>query len=223
MKKIIFLASALTAFSFVSKAQFTKGEVELGLGLSVSNSHSYNPTSSNSSSSFNTFNAALVPDISYFVSDKWVIGTGLIFSLSQAKGTDVSGSNSTSSSDNINSIGIAPFVRRYYKMGDKVAVFAQMGFSLAFGGGTRVYSNSSTATSTSTELYKTTDFGLGFAPGINYALSERWILEASTNFFSLDFTTKKYPDGSPNSTSSNLNFTSLPNSIMFGIKVILHK
>ncbi|HXC03125.1 MAG TPA: outer membrane beta-barrel protein [Bacteroidia bacterium] len=220
MKKL-FLVLLTFPFFHTASAQFTKGEANMGLGISMGNTHSNITGSGSNSSSTNQFNLSLVPDFGYFVSDKWMIGAGIEFITSTNKSVDISASGTATTTTNLHSVGLTPFARRYYKIGDKFALFAQMSLSVAFGGG-----KSETVvggSSSSSDEPTSTDLVLGFAPGVNYALNERWILEAGTSLLSLGFNTLKYPSGTDNQTQSNLQFSLIPSSINLGIKIILHK
>ena len=107
MKKTTIMAILL--FSSLANAQITKGNWMVGGSGSFINYKNTYPDH-NTETTYSGYALYLLPNVGYFVADNFSIGSIVNFSFDNPSGSD----------NNSLSIGLAPFVRYYFRKSDKI-------------------------------------------------------------------------------------------------------
>ena len=110
MKKLILSIVALSSLTLASYAQTEKGKFILG-GTAL-----YETSKSDAANANSAENLNLVPNLGYFVSDNFAIGTGIGYSFSKAAVASATGIN--------NAVIVSPFGRYYAGLSDQFKFFA---------------------------------------------------------------------------------------------------
>jgi hypothetical protein len=164
MKKTLLLACTIVSFATISHAQIKKGSVLLGGGISVGKS-----TTETNSEEGKSNSISFSPAVGLAIKDNWVVG--LFAGISNYENRP----STVTSKQTIESFGGGLFVRRYNSLGK--------GFYL-YGHGAISYSNFSQRQMPSTDFqmnYSSKGVGIYISPGVAYAVSNRFHLEASLN------------------------------------------
>ena len=187
MKKFL-LASLCLSICFLSNAQISKGSVLLGGGISASTGKGESNTSSSKSNGF-----TLKPSFGFAAKDNQVFGVTVGYGRGKTKSD-----NSTSESNNHNA-GV--FYRRYLPLGKAFYLFGEAGFGYHSG-----KTENKTPATSSENLQQQTNIGLSLFPGVTYAVSKKFHLEASiNNLFSLYYHKSKNEQTTFGDTNKNEN------------------
>jgi hypothetical protein len=160
MKKLLLSLVAVAGLVYGANAQTEKGKIMLG------GSVGFNSTkvegAAKSDVSFN-----IVPNVGYFVSDNFAIGTGVGYT-----------SNKEVSDNNLNqAFRVAPFGRYYVNLSDQFKFFGQLSVPMEFGNDKFVDNNGNTGA----KIAKTTDIGVNLAPGFAFFPTKKIGIEVSVN------------------------------------------
>jgi outer membrane protein len=190
MKKAIFTFSIilLTKLSVVAQKS-TEGFVK-GSNF-ISGQFAF---SSTSTGEFKTTSIDLSPSFGYFISNNLSIGLQVGVTNSQSS---FSGTNLTK----VNGFTGGVYARYYTNPTSKFSVFGSAG--LNFG-----------STNNITDSLKTTNYSIGFAPGISYFLSDHFAIE--TTIGSLGFSSSK-PDSEGADATNSINFGLNLSTVSFGL------
>lgn len=164
MKKVLIIA-VLAVFGLTNvNAQEASNGYEKG-DVFISGAIGYGSESTEINKS-NTFEIS--PGIGFFVSEN--IAIGVQFGYKNNKSKNVIG-NTTTTTEDISTVSLGGFGRYYFMPDNEFSLFAE----LAVGYVSR--ENNLTE-------FKVNGFGVGFAPGISYFLSDHFALEATFGIFS---------------------------------------
>lgn len=214
MKRFLLLACTIISLSTISQAQITKGSILLGGGAS------YIKQQSESGTSENDYNSLYInPAVGLAVNEKWVVGISGGFSTSKSK------PSTPTQKDESNGYSGGVFARRYATLGKNFFLF---------GNGDAQYSQSTRKQIFNTDQSRSSvskTIAVSVAPGIAYAISKRFHLEASlSNLISLSYNKEEIDNftlGSSTTSESkafgiatNLNPSS---SLSIGFRIILGK
>ncbi|HEY1061120.1 MAG TPA: outer membrane beta-barrel protein [Daejeonella sp.] len=150
MKKLILSIVALSSLTLASYAQTEKGKFILG-GTAL-----YETSKSDAANANSAENLNLVPNLGYFVSDNFAIGTGIGYSFSKAAVASATGIN--------NAVIVSPFGRYYAGLSDQFKFFGQASVPMAFGTVKAVDANGDAGAKAGTS----TSFGVALSPGFVY-------------------------------------------------------
>ncbi len=193
MKKLFIVAITALGFTFAAQAQdvtSANGGFENG-DVFISGSVGFGSEKTGDLSS-NVFNIA--PKVGFFVSENIAVGAQIGYTSykNENDGTDVLDTNEFSA-------GV--FGRYYFTPMSQFSVFAELGVDLNSG---KDKLNDS----------KYNGFGLDFAPGISYFVSNNFAIEASIGV--LGYSTSK-PDFDGADSTNNFNLGLNLNDVLFGI------
>lgn len=183
MKKTLLLACTIILLSIISHAQIKKGTVLLGGSVGFSKNENGNDGNENKSKTFSVF-----PSVGLAIKDNWVIGLSGGYS-----GTNYEPATPTSEyeSDGYSS-GI--FIRHYKPLGKNFYLYGNAGIN---------YNKSKSRESQIPNYHRTTvtnGVSLAITPGLTYAVSKHFHLEASlNNLLSLSYnksSEERYSSGS---------------------------
>jgi len=146
MKKLFLTLTAVAALTFASQAQTEKGKFIVGGQLGFESSKIKDTDNKGNSFSIN-------PTVGYFVSDNWVVGTGVGYNWAKAE-------SSKEASVKVDAFKVAPFVRNYVGDG-QFKFFSQLSVPMAWG------KNTVTAAGTDVES-KFENYGVEIAPGFAF-------------------------------------------------------
>lgn len=185
---------AIVATSSVAMAQtegFTKGSLFISGNVGFS---STTEPGTPDDTKINSFNFS--PRVGYFVTDKVAVGIGLGFGSN--KNDD--GTTEVKSTD----LSIGAFGRYYFTPANKFSMMLQLAAD---------YTTSKNEVD-GNETGKLNGFGVNFAPGLNYFISNRLALETTVGV--LGFNSSK-PDVDGADATTNFNFNLGLNNITFGL------
>jgi Outer membrane protein beta-barrel domain len=172
MKNILFLFACILLVN-ICGAQINKGSSLLGLSFNLSNGTSDYGINSNTTKGF-----TISPSYGYAIRNNKVVGITLDYVQSSIKGNQ-------DEPYTYHSYGAGAFIRKYLPLGK--------GFHL-YGEGTVRY-NYSKAENNPVSVYSksiSNTFGVDLTPGISYALSRHFQLEAGMNsLFSMNYSFSK--------------------------------
>jgi hypothetical protein len=165
MKRLLLLACALVSLSTISQAQITKGSVLLGGSIGF-----YRGETKTGVNESKTNNLAFHPAVGIAINNNWAIGLTAGFSNYRWKTVDA---QIHDQKDKQFLSGV--FVRRYSPIGKNFYLYGngQVAYTQNEQSGVHSYGYSSNFTSKG--------IALNLAPGIAYALSKRFHVEASLN------------------------------------------
>ncbi len=220
MKKIVLLTSvSLLLLTLSSSAQIKKGSVLLGGGISGGKSKYESSSQENTSSGISFY-----PSVGIALKDNVVVGLDLSYSHSKSDQP-----NPTYVNRNVqNNYSAGVFYRRYTGLGKNFYLFGNG--SLYYGRNEQTQ-ESGLNTSVSKSVQKRNGVGLGFYPGVAYAVSKRFHLEIGlNNLVSLYYSKNKTENTTNNTTTttkgSDFSFTTNVSSnspIALGFRVVLGK
>lgn len=159
MKKLILSIVTLAAISFSSNAQTEKGKFIVG------GTASYQSTKSDADNAKANESLSLVPNLGYFVSDNFAIGTGLGYNYSKTAVASPTGKEEA--------IIVSPFGRYYMGLSDQFKFFGQVSVPMAFGATNSTDANGDVIDKTGTS----TSVGVAVSPGFAYFPTKKIGLE----------------------------------------------
>jgi hypothetical protein len=182
MKKLLFLS--FLALPFVTNAQISQGNIQLGLNLSFSNStDEINSVGTQVYKTTNNF-FIIAPDFDYFITDKISIGGSVIYKTTSYKELN-------SPTEGSNEFYIGPRLGYYKMIGDRFGLLVNTAF---------YYHSESLEQSDgsgSTIKLDGTGFEMNIKPGFIYFLSDKFAFRGDINGFT--YTTMRYePSGGGN-------------------------
>ncbi len=207
MKKVFTLFTIATFCFTAANAQINKGSILLGGNIS---GNTYNSkTSSSPSSTYKTSGFNFSPTVGVAVKQNLIIGGSLQFGTGKT--------SSTNNNDiNRNSYGVGVFVRKYKQLSKSDFYF------LGEADGNVSFSKE-TIKSSPQFIRKQTSVGIGLTPGIAYAVSKRFHLEAALqNLVSLGYTNTNENGTTSDSFGISTNLSGM-NSISFGFRFFIAK
>jgi len=209
MKKLYFLCAVVLGCTAV-QAQVKKGDIVLGGNLGYNHSSSKEDNSGITTSSGN--NLAINPSFGKVIKDNLVLGFDVNYTHGSATYT---GNNTTTG----NGGGGGVFLRKYKPLGNGFYLFGQSSLTGNYTHNAQV--NPSVGQGQiQNETGDVTSFALQFFPGIAYALSPKWQLEAGLpSFFSITYSHAREKElftggvGIPTLTSETNNNFSITSSL----------
>lgn len=219
MKKILFIALALSSISITSKAQITKGSILIGGDLSLNSSKSVSRSPSNTFTS-KTKGIYISPVFGMAFKENLIFGGSLTFGTSK---TEYNGSSNEGESDYF---GAGLFLRKYKNIGNKGFYFFLQSDLKWFNSEQEVKSPGFYI-----ENSKHNEYSLSLYPGLSYAVSRKFHIEAGlANLLSISYYSKDgfRQNSNVTETDSEKGFglsSSLDNGsvINIGIRFILSK
>jgi len=157
-------------------------------------------TSGNSEVDASRSSFEILPYAGYFVSEKMIVGLGLGYS----------GVKDADDSDNYTSTGlfnINPFARYRTSPSEKFGLYGEFGLNVGLGNSKIVVGGNDAGTG------NTTNIGVYLGPGVDYAIADRWVINALWGALSYNNLSIKDVDGS----SSNFAFGLNPRNIRFSL------
>jgi hypothetical protein len=177
MKKALLLACTFISIVAVSHSQITKGSILLGGNIGLNKSKIQSETNQSSKSNTVNFN----PTAGIAIKDNWVVGINAGFSDFEA---DPSAYYSYMRDQEVYSGGI--FVRRYSTLGKNFYLYGNGSINYNKTSHSQIYTNNHE------NYYYSKGVALSIAPGIAYAISRRFHLEASLNdLLTVGYTTSR--------------------------------
>lgn len=150
MKKLILSIIALSGLSLGSYAQTEQGKYILG------GTASYQSSKSDATNANAAENLSLVPNLGYFVSDNFAIGTGIGYNYSKTADASATGMNQA--------VVVSPFGRYYAGLSDQFKFFGQASVPMTFGTVKSVDANGDTGA----KVGSSTSVGVDLSPGFAY-------------------------------------------------------
>ena len=219
MKKVILFTIISCSLHSISKAQISKGSIFFGGGISINDTKYNNPSGNTQGIKENVL--SVTPAIGIAIKENLVAGIKLKYGHSE----NVYNSSPISLSENeTTSYGGGIFLRKYLTLGKGFYVFGDGALEYTKDKTTQNSMNINAPTILSHAEAKGWNLGLGFKPGVSYAVSKKFHLEAGLpNLLSLDYGRSKSSNSGKRTTfglSSNAGSLS---SFSFGFRVLLAK
>ncbi len=204
MKKSILLIFVIALY-FNANAQIHIGG-SVGFSSDNSKSTSEGTTVEEPSSTY----IKLMPDVEYMLADNFSVGGQIGFSFNKTK--DAPDDTETA----LFMFEIAPYTRMYFPLSENIEFFGEGGIGFARG------TEKITVEGTSNDGNTYTDFSLGVAPGLRYAISEKLKLELRAGYLGYGFSSIDDNDD-PETVQKNNKFGFNLNlsTVAFGIKYTL--
>jgi opacity protein-like surface antigen len=181
MKKAFILAACLLVASIATKAQTYKMWLSGTASMSSTNDKFGGTTDKSSTGVFG-------PVFGYNVNSNITVGLGLKYS-SDVNDPDGPGKTTTTG------FSISPFARYYKSAGEHVSIYGAAWVSIVSG---KIKQEGQT------NDFKTSGFGVGIAPGIQYWFSDRWSINGEWGI--LSYGTSKVKDSNPEQKSDTFKF-----------------
>ncbi len=213
MKKVILSSAILLASVAGAFAQTAAGNIAIGGTLGITMNGGKQKTNSNGttveSNLAKTTYISVLPNVSYFISDKFAVGLGIGYFSSSTSydNTDnfgIENSNKVTLKNSSSSFVVNPFAKYFITTGDKSAFFIKGGLDLSFGNGKSQIRVNNAAKEN--DPSKITSIGLGVTPGFLFFPAENWGVELGLGGNLLGYrttTSKKSGTGYENKTTSN--------------------
>jgi hypothetical protein len=204
MKKIIFtLLIGLMSATFV-QAQLEQGTKYLGGSFNLGFGSSKSSADGTSQDGPKTFNFGITPALGYFISDNLSLGLGIGYTMFKEteKGDGVFTPDETTFSQSM--IDLSPFVRYYMMPTEKMGFFCQGTIEFGFG---NAKNEETTGSTTVTDEYKASSFGVGITPGIVIFVSEKVALESTFGGLVFGSSKIKWTDDDVDYENSSSNFS----------------
>jgi opacity protein-like surface antigen len=150
MKKLILSLTAVVAIALSASAQTEKGKFILG------GTASYESVKSDAAGAKAAQNLTLVPNVGYFVSNNFALGTGIGYSYSKIGSASPTGQNEA--------IVVNPFGRYYVGLSDQFKFFGQAAVPLAFG----TVKSTDASGDAGAKVGSSTSVGVALSPGFAY-------------------------------------------------------
>lgn len=163
MKKLILSLTAVVALALSANAQTGKGTWMLG------GTASYESTKSDAAGAKATQQLSLVPNVGYFVSENFALGTGIGYNYSKVGTASATGQNEA--------IIVKPFGRYYLGLSDQFKFFGQAAVPLAFGTVKATDANGDAGAKTGSS----TSVGVALSPGFAYFPTKKIGIEFAFN------------------------------------------
>lgn len=177
MKKYLILASALLTFTLPSFSQITPSSYVVGGSSSFSLVTSDHPFTKTTTSSF-----GIRPEMAWFVSEKWLIGGGTGYSISQYLYKD----DMFQTRDINQSVSGFIGATQFFALSDKL--YFTLEYSLGLSYSKSVYKSGTDSMITEVlNKSKSRSIGLGVSPGLTYFLNEKWMLFSRMGSLSYGF------------------------------------
>lgn len=168
-------------------------------------------STSESNSTNDNVNFSISPRIGYTLSDNLVLGLGLSYSYLKFE-TSREG-NLINSVRETNSISFTPYLKKFFPLSENFALNLQAETSYTRG-------NSETTNSSFQNESDIDSFFIGLRPGVNYSISDSFLLQAS--FGSLGYTNSRTETNDVNVQKSNaFRFNLGTSSLFFGVLILL--
>lgn len=196
MKRIIILSSIVLACASQASAQITPSSHVIG------GSSSFTVVSRPSGNNLMRTTFSIRPEIGKFVSDKWLIGGGLGYSIDNNR-TILSNQKLTSRVQNFSGNFAAT---RFYPLSEKFYFTLEYGLGAGYFLSQTDVLNGSTV---STGVGKGIGLSLGVSPGLAYFINPKWMLFARMGKLSYDFTQTIDFDNAVHSLGYNFQGSSL--------------
>ncbi|WP_028295383.1 outer membrane beta-barrel protein [Olivibacter sitiensis] len=153
MKKLLLTAVAALAISFGAKAQTEQGKIILGGSVGYSYDHL-------NGSDANTQSFNVTPNIGYFISDNFAIGTRVGYAYRQEKDGEIK--------DKWGSFVAVPFARKYSGT-ETFKFFGELSVPMAWG----------TVKNDGTKVASTANYGVQLSPGVAFFPKSNFGIELS--------------------------------------------
>lgn len=205
-----------TNFAF---AQLSKGNLLVTGAFSVGSTSQENTIAGKTTDGPSTSTFSIIPNVSYFLSDRFAVGLELGYSRLSSEVVDVTSSRTTTTKEVTSGLGLSPFVRYYIPLGQKFYFYGQGGFGFTSGKVENTITTVTTFLGTQTTETKTESdlsaFNVGFRPGVTYFFTDRFALDASFGLLNFSNLTEKL--GNNETKNSEINFNIIPSSLTFGL------
>ncbi len=189
MKKLILSILALSGLTLASYAQTEKGKYILG-GTAM-----YESLKSKADNAIAAENFAILPNVGYFVSDNFAVGTGFGFSSSKSSFASPTGLNE--------SLEVSPFGRYYAGLSDQFKFFGQASVPMSFGTVKATDANGDAGAKFGTS----TSIGIALSPGFAYFPTKKVGIEFAFNGISYKSTKIKDANDNENKGAGSENFS----------------
>jgi hypothetical protein len=205
-KYLLFTTIAFTLIANTLNAQITKGSILLGGNLSFGTS-----TTKHQSFEIDNNNFSINPAIGVAIKENAVLGISFSYSVYTQKNT-----LSNEFKEDANGYGGGLFYRQYKSLSNKFYLFGDAG--------TNYHTTKFTRESPGLiQIYKSNSANLSLYPGITYAVSKRFHLEAAlNNLLNINYSSAKTNTmGSAPTTESTTNGFSFMTNISSGVPLSL--
>jgi hypothetical protein len=205
-KYLLFTSIAFTLLANTLNAQITKGSILLGGNLSFETS-----TSKNSSYEIDNNIFSINPAIGVAIKENSVLGVSFNYFIYTQKST-----LSNAYKEDANSYGSGLFYRQYKSLSSRFYLFGDAGAGY-------YHTKITRETPDVIQIYKSNSVNLSLYPGITYAVSKRFHLEASlNNLLNINYSSAKTTTrGSTPTTESTTNGFSFMTNISSGVPLSL--
>lgn len=150
MKKLILSLTAVVAIALSANAQTEKGKWILG------GTASYESVKTDATGAKAFQSLSIIPNLGYFVSENFALGTGIGYSYSKTGAASPTGQNEA--------VVVSPYGRYYVGLNDQFKFFGQAAVPLAFGTVKAVDASGDTGAKAGTS----TSVGVALSPGFAY-------------------------------------------------------
>jgi len=195
MKKIFSIFALIFVVAFSSLSTSAQHRFFIGGALN----YNVNSETPNDDDKYTTY--GFMPYIGHILSSKMIIGLGLGYS----------GANDFEDDDNYNKsslVKITPFFRYRKQVNENLGVYGELNVPVGFG------NSKGKVASTEYDGNKTTHFGVNLGPGLDYAFSDRWVI--NTMWGVLGYHTESIKDVD-NSGFSNFGLNLNPAALTFSL------
>ncbi|MES3017366.1 MAG: outer membrane beta-barrel protein [Bacteroidota bacterium] len=163
MKKLILSLTAVVAIALSANAQTEKGKWILG------GTASYESVKSDASGAKASQTLSVIPNLGYFVSDNFALGTGVGYTYSKTGVASATGQNEA--------IAVRPFGRYYVGLSDQFKFFGQAAVPLSFGTVKSVDASGNSGA----KVGSSTSVGVALSPGFAYFPTKKIGIEFAFN------------------------------------------
>lgn len=179
MKKVLLSASLVAATFMASYAQISAGTIAIGGTLGFSTSGGKTKVKSNGTTTSTdkpkTTSFSILPNVSYFLSDKLALGLALGYNGSTTSKYD--GTNNVNLKTKDGLFVVNPYAKYYIGLGEKTYFLLQGELALGFGSSKGQRFDNASNSVVDDNPTKRTIVGLGVLPGILFTPSEKIGLE----------------------------------------------
>ncbi len=216
--KLLLLIMAFGLTSNIVFAQLAKGNVLITGDLAV-NTKTNKETGNFGSNVTKTRSFSIIPNVSYFVTDRLAIGLALGYGRTSIKEENNPSNSVPYLNTIVTKITLGPIVRYFIPLGKKFYFYGEGGFNMEFNnrdyyvGGLINFEN---PTQDGIRFKaNTVRYNIGIRPGITYFLNNRFALDASFGLLGIQNETEKQPENKYKTTEFIFSF--IPNSLTFGL------